>query len=430
MKDLTKITENRWLISWIVSAAIFGVMMLTLGTPKTFALWGINTTSPNFLDARGITSAIESYRLGKDPLVENPQDPLGRPLNYPRVWLGLSQLGVDQTHTALIGHGLICLFLLGLLVFPPPDLDWLGIGLMLPAAFSPAALLGMERGNIDLLMFFLTAIGIAGVAAGKPARRAMGIVSVMLGFILKLYPLFALAILIDESKRLFLRRIIWISVVAGLYVFLTRHDLVLIFQATPKATGLSYGVNVMWMELAEHSRNLGIVARLLAWITIGIAAGLIWVGHRRGLGELHGISIRNKSLIAFRAGAGVYGGTFLLGNNWDYRLIFLIFTFPLLADLIRGGSHYLRRIAAIIVIGSVISCWHITIYHVFHSLPFGSPACVILDELANWTVFLGLSFLFGITLPRWRKTVPPPAWTIAGVSANAAGSVPRINASN
>ena len=42
--------------------------------------------------------------------------------------------------------------------------------------------------------------------------------------------------------------------------------------------------------------------------------------------------------------------------------------------------------------------WHITLYHVFHALPLGSPACVLLDECANWTVFLGLSFLFGNTI--------------------------------
>jgi hypothetical protein len=401
--------QNRWMVLWCVVAAIFGAMVVTLGTEKTFVCWGITTTRPDFADARGITAAIESHRLGWDPLVENPRDPFGRPFNYPRVWLGLSRLGIDQSHTAIIGHGLICLFLLGLLIFAPPDLDWLGFGLLLPVAFSPASVLAMERGNSDLLMFFLMAIGIAGVAARRPSCKLVGVASVFLGFVLKLYPLFGFAMLLEEPGRKLVRRTLWIPVAAGLYVFLIRHDLLLIYQSTPKATGLSYGMNVLWMELAEHGRNLGIAARLLAWTGVAVAAGLAWVGHRRGTKDLREIPTGNKSMVAFRAGAGVYLGTFLLGNNWDYRLVFLIFTLPLLAAMIRGESPCQRRTATVVAAGIIVSCWHITLYHIFHTLPFGSPACVLLDEGANWTVFLGLSFLLGNTLVDRSPSDPTPA---------------------
>lgn len=56
--------------------------------------------------------------------------------------------------------------------------------------------------------------------------------------------------------------------------------------------------------------------------------------------------------------------------------------------------------------GIVISCWHIIIDHYVHPLPLGSPASVLLDEGANWSVFLGLSFLFGNTLAHRRKSEP------------------------
>jgi len=257
----------------------------------------------------------------------------------------------------------------------------------------------MERGNSDQLMFFLVAIGIAGVAARKPTCKALGVATVFIGFCLKLYPVFGLAMLLEKPWRGLTRRTIWILLAAGLYAFLIRHDLLLIYQSTPRATGLSFGMNVLWMELAEHGKYLGIVARLLAWIAVAVAAGLVWVGQRRGTKDLLEIQSGGKSMVAFRAGTGIYAGTYLLGNNWDYRLIFLIFTMPLLATLIRRGKPCQRRIALIVASGIVISCWHIIIYHVVHTLPFGSPASVLLDEGANWTVFLGLSYLFGNTLP-------------------------------
>ena len=393
-----KVLGNRWLGVWWVAISIFGTMILTLGPTRTFACWGIDTTHPDFADIRGITSAMESHRLGFDPLVENSRDPFGRAFNYPRAWLGLSPLGLDQSHSTILGHCLIGLFLLGLLLFIPTDIDWSALGLLMPVAFSPAGILGMERGNIDVLMFFLVAVGIAGVAGEKLICKTLGVASVLLGFVFKLYPLFGLAMLLDAPHRRVLRRHLWIPLVAGLYLILIRHDLALIYQSTPKSTGLSYGMNVMWMELAEHGRNLGLAARLLALVGVGVAASLAWMGYRRAVADLPDIGMTKKSLVAFRAGAGIYLGTFLLGNNWDYRLIFLIFTLSLLAIFIRGGSKSQRRVAAIVAAGTLVSCWHITLYHVFHALPLGSPACVLLDECANWTVFLRLSFLFGNTI--------------------------------
>ena len=34
--------------------------------------------------------------------------------------------------------------------------------------------------------------------------------------------------------------------------------------------------------------------------------------------------LSERNLAAFRMGASIYVGTFLLGNNWDYRLAFLV----------------------------------------------------------------------------------------------------------
>ena len=137
-----------------------------------------------------------------------------------------------------------------------------------------------------------------------------------------------------------------------------------------------------------------------------VAAGLAIIGYHQSFTNIYKINLDNKSLVAFRTGAGVYVGTFILGNNWDYRLIFLTFTVPVLARLVRAGVPWLRWVSAILVGGILLSCWHISIYHICSGFPLGSPACVLLDECANWIVFLGLSLLFGSSLPRWWPTDP------------------------
>ncbi len=395
---MRQIIKNRWLCCGCAAAAVFGALIFTIGTVDTFAIWGIKASSPDFADARGITTAIESHVMGKDPLVENPRDPLGRPFNYPRVWLELHRFGINQSHTTALAMTLIVAFLLGLLVFPLPDLGLPGCGLLMLAAFSPATVLGMERGNIDLLMFLLVALGIAGFSSGNLAIRRLGTACVLLGFVLKIFPVFALAMLGGEPRARLRQWAACVIVIVAVYVFMTWEDLLLIYRSTPKSTGVSYGMNVLWMELLEHGKILGFLARAMAWGGVCIAAILTWMGHRDGISTAGAIRSGDRPLVAFRAGAGIYGGTFLLGNNWDYRLIFLLFTLPLLVRLIRGARSLQRTLAVAVLASIFVSLWSISIYRTFGGLPFGSEACVLLDETANWVIFLGLGYLFGSTL--------------------------------
>src|SRR5258708_3409111 len=99
-----------------IGLAIVGFSLLVhiYGYDKTWQLWNIPTLSPHFADLRVITAGSESYAKGHDPMINNPADPWGRPLNYPRVWQSLYLLGINQSHTTCLGISLIFLFVLGL----------------------------------------------------------------------------------------------------------------------------------------------------------------------------------------------------------------------------------------------------------------------------------------------------------------------------
>ena len=92
----------------IIVAGALAVYFLVVAIPRMF--WGIDVwprlgvpSGPSlFFDTRNLTAALECRRLGFDPLVESPCDPWGRPLNYPRVWLALRWLGLNQSHTTVL----------------------------------------------------------------------------------------------------------------------------------------------------------------------------------------------------------------------------------------------------------------------------------------------------------------------------------------
>jgi len=115
--------------------------------------------SPAFADLRVITHGADAVAMGMDPLINNPGDPWGRPLNYPRIWQSLYSIGINKSHTVGLGVGIILCFLAGV-VMVLPNVSNKTIALVIGALVSPAILLGVERGNIDLFIFFLAALTI------------------------------------------------------------------------------------------------------------------------------------------------------------------------------------------------------------------------------------------------------------------------------
>src|SRR5215211_2525668 len=126
---------------------------LVVAVPR--ALWGVDVwhwlgvpPGPSlFFDTRNITAAWECRRLGYDPLVENPCDPWGRAMFYPRGWLLLRWLGLDQSDTLALGVLIGLLFLVALCLLTGRLSAGEGI-VVAVAVCSPAVMLALERANM------------------------------------------------------------------------------------------------------------------------------------------------------------------------------------------------------------------------------------------------------------------------------------------
>src|SRR5438309_9017369 len=96
--------DGRWVAAGVVAA--FLVTVYVCGTRKDFvSAWarvGVEHLSPNFADMRFLTSGLETVRVGGDPVRLNAFDPWLRPINYPRIWLALSHLGLGAKHTTAL----------------------------------------------------------------------------------------------------------------------------------------------------------------------------------------------------------------------------------------------------------------------------------------------------------------------------------------
>ena len=141
------------------------------------------------------------------------------------------------------------------------------------------------------------------------------------------------------------------------------------------------------LEFTEASVHYSLIVSL---ISIAMVIIIVFVIFRLWLFSNHSLIGDNSYyLSSFRLGAGIYIGTFLLGNNWDYRLIFLLFTLPQLLDWVKRNKMAKYTLLAVLI--TFIHLWLVLIF----------PFAYFLDEFANWFVFAGLFYLVIVSLPGW-----------------------------
>jgi len=373
------------------------------GYEETWQIWGVPTEMPPFKDFRLIPGSAESFRYGFEPSVENPYDPNGRIFNYPFFWRLFFYTGITQDDTIWIAITMIVLFFIGVMLFPEklsiPGAIW-----TLLIVFSPASMLLYERGNADLVVFFISAL----IVLATEYSANLTAILIVIGSVVKMFPLFGLPVLLKESKRKF----IWLC--AGsilfmvIYCLLTFKSQSAAWNTTMRGDGLSYGSFVFVTRFNPYFQQYfpgyftydewRLLFEVLAFVLIMVPA----------ISAVRGLRLppqEGKNMAAFRMGASIYVGTFLLGNNWDYRLAFLIFLIPQLSHWFHLENKKQRYIAIGVMLGVILSCWHLVFLVDVPLLPFDNEIdrFVVFDELVNWLLLMGVMYLLTATIPDWLK---------------------------
>lgn len=387
--------------------AILIILFANFGYEKTWQLWGVHRGgSQFFFDFRLIPGAIDTLRMGLDPTVANPGDPDGRIFNYPPIWYLLAYTGISQDDTLWIGILMIFAFFIGVFLFPE-RLGKRDALLMLLVLFSPAAMLLYERANVDLVIFFLCALAVT--LSETSTALSAGIV--FFASLLKLFPYVGMVMFASKGRKVFLSSLLVTGIAFALYVFLTTRNVQASWNDTMRGRDISYGANVIVMYFAHFLNStlkqwidrdaIPVAFRLIAYVPAVLIVLLsFWWGVRK---RERLLAASQRNLNAFWMGAAIYLGTFLLGNNWDYRLAFLILVIPQLSEWSRLGNSRQRSWSVFALACVLISCWYL--FYNRHPYDPAYPLPFVFDEIVNWSLFANLARLLGASLPEWVASV-------------------------
>ncbi len=360
--------------------------------------WHIPLSPPGFLDARQMGWAAESYAMGYDPLVENPANWRGHQLNYPRIWQLIFSLGIDSSHTNLIGTISVIIFFIGYgLFWFSKKFDTLTCFILTIAVFSSAVMLALERANIELILFCVISLALL----VNYSSRVLGLSIFIFASVLKMYPIFGFFYLLNESKKKFFPFFLTGTGIFVAYMLFTLVDTMRVYSTTPQLPGSSMGMNVWWLGLNNrrffdlHISADGILyLKAISYITvILIVAGALYWGVRSSYADR---LRKGEFLEAFRTGAGIYLGCFIMIINADYRLIFLILTIPQIVSWLQMKGKRFSPVPLITLSAIIISLWSSFIMRFL-----GRNPTFILEESCNWIIFAGLLYLFFASVPEW-----------------------------
>jgi Glycosyltransferase family 87 len=346
---------NAWrgrIVAGTIVATYF-VVLLVRGGHRAWGHFGVWALSPKFLDTRSVTSAWECARKGAAVLPVNPCDPLRRPANYPSIWLLPSHLGLGVGSTNALGWAIgVCFFIAALFVLPREASTSLGLVFGF-ALCSPAVMLGVERGNADLLVFAVLVVGLVALR-----RSIRGPLFIFFAAVLKLFPIFAATALLRLPRSQARYAVPAVGIAFGAYVVATLGTVRQILHVVPQTPAYSYGVKIFGGWAANVSAAYQLHLSTTAWdvIVIGLAVALATALRRRVRRNMRiddACTAGPRELDCFVAGSAVYACTFALLENWDYRLAFLLLAIPQLFTWARSG-----RLLGMIGLGLVMaSLW-------------------------------------------------------------------------
>jgi len=386
---------SRRLFALVLVAFVSVAGWLVLGHHlHRLTLLGVPLMEPRFADVRTITGAHTALLQGLDPLASNPGDPWLRPLNYPRIWVQLAELGIGPQHTDLVALTFFGIFAIGLVMLVPLATTPAITVALAFALFSPVTWLLLERANNDLVLFGLLAAA-AFFAARRPRLTAA---LVGIGSVLKLYPIFGLAALCTSAGRPSLRKIVPLVALFLGYVAWTHDDLQLIRANTMHWKPISYGIDQLPDALAAGTGWPLLPLLILAVVGVLVALAFAFAGRCRGR---LGMATTAHRLAAFRVGAGVFVGTFCLGGNFDYRLVFLLLVVPQTVTWIATTRGWVRGTTVVGLACLGLLLWSMTWRTLLLRLVGSATPGLVIDEALTWSLVGLLLTGLVLTMPDW-----------------------------
>tara|TARA_B100001029_G_C15044177_1_gene445864 strand:- start:878 stop:1879 length:1002 start_codon:yes stop_codon:yes gene_type:complete len=275
---------------------------------------------------------------------------------------------------------------------------------------SPVTMLAVERGNSDLLIFSLVLFFLYLCRFDNIYKVFFGYLILFTAALIKFYPIFA--VFVFFKKNFYNKIFSLITFILFIFYFIFNFDQInLIKQNTLESPFFSYGYNVFEANLfnfynkieayrdfflnfdislislretidpfifpLELKNNNFIISKIF-FISSILLLVIIFFKKKRNIINYKLINY-NNSYPEMIAGAFIFSGSFILGANWDYRLIFLLLVIPYLTSISSTEKKYSRFIILVILFVFWLSPISIFLFGI--------------DEVFLWLIFVFLSFL-------------------------------------
>lgn len=375
----------------IIFSLIISIIFIIISEYKN--LWGalfgniamIPYQWPPFSDFGSLNNSLKSLKEGYNPYFYNPYDTHKVPYVYTKIWLIIFNfLNLNNPILYLIICFLIITVYLSILLnFLKYFKNKFSYIILLFFFISPSNTLLIERLNTDIIIFILTYF----LAINKNfiIKNILFIFSISL----KVYPIFSILIFL-KNKKIYYTVILTIILIYTIYDQIILGNKNMIEYSLIFAYGSRTFANALYRILENFNfvldnKNYELLKILLILIFAFIALCLFFQGTKKKM------NYSEKKSNFFIIGSSIYLGTFIFTSSIDYRLIFLIYTFPILFNNINKWHVKLFFISCFV---SFYSLW----FHTgdYKTLSFAAKGLFV--YILKFYIFLYLSYNLGSVL--------------------------------
>jgi len=399
---------------------LFGATALYVTDPESYLramhIWVPESLAAPFADSAYIVSQLDCWRQGVDVYVSNPCELYHRAFAYPPLWLRLWFLPSGQHATVPFALSLDAIFVVSLAVLPPIARGW-DIALLCVAIASSASAYGVERGNVDLAIFILAAFAIGVAQHGLPFRVA-GYAAVTCAALLKLYPVFLVALIARERRWLAVGLALIATATGVAAIWLWHDQWIAMFPNIPGpeystdgpgGRKLPEGLFVVidwvarhvWLATGLHLDEVLPRRAAVAGLFAMVLLTALLIALRQARDAAFSMTVRRltpRENICLTTGALLFCGCFVAGTSIAYREIFVLFALPaLLAWRHDRGLPPLVRWTAVLTIPLMWGSFPALLFDLtFGPLgPYGGPlptfAFWLGREILWWWLFVVLA---------------------------------------
>jgi hypothetical protein len=293
---------------------------------------------PPFSDLDAIVKALRSKNEGLDPYFNNPYDISEKLYSYTSLWLNIFEIFQFDNEFNFRLFNFILIFLYVFIYFKLSQSINLKLysAFLLFSFFSTSSLLLLERLNIDIVIFIL--VFFLSISKNSYLKLSLFFFSIFL----KLYPIFTIFVFL-KNKNFFYTIIVTsifslILISDQIYLIMKNsieYALLIVHGIPSIIKGLSYYSIKHNFLISEN--NYEYYKYFFIFLTILILSLIFFYNFKFGRKKIYlDLTFEEK---LFLCGGGIYIGRMLFFSNWDYGLVFLIFTIPYLINEVKKHKY-------------------------------------------------------------------------------------------